>query len=50
MLSHRIRLDEIEQVIQKQQPELQALDQVTVQEKETNSYSYKQTYSRKTSY
>ena len=33
MLSHRIRLDEIEQVLQKQQPELQALDQIIVQQK-----------------
>ncbi|MDH2506725.1 chromosome segregation protein SMC [Acinetobacter baumannii] len=34
MLSHRIRLDEIEQVLQKQQPELQALDQIIVQQKD----------------
>ena len=33
MLTHRIRLDEIEQVLQKQQPELQALDQIIVQQK-----------------
>lgn len=45
MLSHRIRLDEIEQVLQKQQPALQALDETVVQQKK-NLHSYKLTYSR----
>ncbi len=45
MLSHRIRLDEIEQVLQKQQPELQALDQIIVQQKDELD-SYKLTYSK----
>ncbi len=34
MLSHRIRLDEIEQTLEKQQPELQALDQIVMQQKD----------------
>ena len=34
MLSHRIRLDEIEQALEKQQPQLQALDEIVVQQKD----------------